>query len=199
MMHDSLLSKWSLREQSIVQIAVLRTVCNRTAFQESSSDFVRISLDDELQMIGELDASRAPGDWCRDERCALTIDLNTLPFPDSQVCQILSVCKVPSSFCISDGKVSQAPKTIHCISFTIDSASTCMLVNCTNNFGSSNAALRQSGVPCRSPLLPDQVVNFPYCVVEIKLRTEEPPSWISDLVASGKQTLMTSHKCNNLK
>lgn len=69
----------------MLQIAVLRTVCNRTAFQESTSDFVRISLDDELQMIGELCASRAPGDWCRDERCALTIDLNTLPFSDSQV------------------------------------------------------------------------------------------------------------------
>ena len=55
-------------ELETAQVAVLRTTCNRTAFQESNNDLVRISLDTNLQMINELDAPQASKDWCRDER-----------------------------------------------------------------------------------------------------------------------------------
>lgn len=48
----------------------MRTVCNRTAFQEASNALVRISLDSQLHMIRELDAPRSPGDLCRDMRHA---------------------------------------------------------------------------------------------------------------------------------
>lgn len=42
--------------------------------------------------------------------------------------------------------------------------------------------------PCRdisAPLQPDDVVQFPYAVVEIKLQAK-PPQWIKDLVQSGE-------------
>ncbi|KAA6419088.1 MAG: vacuolar transporter chaperone 4 [Trebouxia sp. A1-2] len=49
------------------QAPVLRTLCNRAAFQESSNNEVRISLDSQLHMIRESSASpKQPGDWCRD-------------------------------------------------------------------------------------------------------------------------------------
>ena len=47
---------------------MLRTVCDRVAFQETSTDLVRVSLDMQLHMVRELDAPHAPGDWCRDDR-----------------------------------------------------------------------------------------------------------------------------------
>lgn len=50
-----------------MQKAVLRTVCKRTAFQETTNDLVRISLDSELHMVNELNAPRVSGDWCRKE------------------------------------------------------------------------------------------------------------------------------------
>ena len=37
----------------------------------------------------------------------------------------------------------------------------------------------------RAPLLPDEVVSFPHCVVEVKLRLEQPPAWIEQLIHSG--------------
>lgn len=50
-----------------VQTPVLRTLCNRAAFQEPSTNEVRISLDSQLHMIREGGASpKQPGDWCRD-------------------------------------------------------------------------------------------------------------------------------------
>ncbi|KAL0043917.1 hypothetical protein WJX82_004729 [Trebouxia sp. C0006] len=50
-----------------MQAPVLRTLCNRAAFQESSNNEVRISLDSQLHMIRESSASpKQPGDWCRD-------------------------------------------------------------------------------------------------------------------------------------
>ena len=49
---------------------MLRTVCDRIAFQEATNDFVRVSLDTHLHMVSEMDAPRCPGDWCRDSRCA---------------------------------------------------------------------------------------------------------------------------------
>lgn len=45
---------------------LIRTCYRRTAFQESSNNLVRISIDTELCMANELGAPRAPGDWCRD-------------------------------------------------------------------------------------------------------------------------------------
>lgn len=53
-----------------MQEPMLRTVCNRVAFQEGSNDMVRVSLDTNLHMVHELDAPRALGDWCRGERRA---------------------------------------------------------------------------------------------------------------------------------
>ena len=51
----------------MVQAPVLRTLCNRAAFQESSNNEVRISLDSQLHMIREGAACpKQPGDWCRD-------------------------------------------------------------------------------------------------------------------------------------
>lgn len=44
---------------------LLRTCYRRTAFQESSNNLVRVSLDTNLHMVSELGAPRAPGDWCR--------------------------------------------------------------------------------------------------------------------------------------
>ncbi|GLI63728.1 hypothetical protein VaNZ11_006791, partial [Volvox africanus] len=44
----------------------LRTEYRRTAFQLSSTNAVRISLDTQLAMTRELGAPRAPGGWCRD-------------------------------------------------------------------------------------------------------------------------------------
>lgn len=41
----------------------------------------------------------------------------------------------------------------------------------------------------RDPLLPDQVVHFPYCVVEMKLKLEQPPEWMQAMVASGTNHL----------
>ena len=50
-----------------MQTPVLRTLCNRAAFQEPSTNEVRISLDSQLHMIREGGASpKQPGDWCRD-------------------------------------------------------------------------------------------------------------------------------------
>ena len=49
---------------------MLRTVCDRIAFQEATNDFVRVSLDTHLHMVSEMDAPRCPGDWCRDSRRA---------------------------------------------------------------------------------------------------------------------------------
>lgn len=60
----------------VVQIPVLRTVCDRTAFQEQSTDLIRISLDTHLHMIPEMDAPRSPGDWCRDERSEIFLKLH---------------------------------------------------------------------------------------------------------------------------
>ncbi|KAL0024932.1 hypothetical protein WJX77_004294 [Trebouxia sp. C0004] len=49
------------------QAPVLRTLCNRAAFQASSNNEVRISLDSQLHMIRESGASpKQPGDWCSD-------------------------------------------------------------------------------------------------------------------------------------
>lgn len=48
-----------------LQVPLLRTVYRRTAFQKSSDNVVRISMDTHLQMIRELGAARTPGDWCR--------------------------------------------------------------------------------------------------------------------------------------
>eukprot|EP00884_Botryococcus_braunii_P018805 jgi/Botrbrau1/5608/Bobra.97_2s0031.1 len=50
------------------QVPVMRTVCNRTAFQEKSNALIRISLDGQLHMIRELSAPHALGGWCRDMR-----------------------------------------------------------------------------------------------------------------------------------
>ena len=49
---------------------MLRTVCDRVAFQEGTNDMLRISLDTHLHMLSELDAPRSPGDWVRDDRSA---------------------------------------------------------------------------------------------------------------------------------
>jgi SPX domain protein involved in polyphosphate accumulation len=47
------------------QSPILRTCYRRTAFQESSNNLVRISLDADLFMVREAGAPRLPGDWCR--------------------------------------------------------------------------------------------------------------------------------------
>jgi len=52
-------------ELLFLQEPLLRTVYRRTAFQKSTDNIVRISLDADMQIIGELGAPRAPGDWCR--------------------------------------------------------------------------------------------------------------------------------------
>ena len=60
-------TKHSFQGNLFVQAPVLRTLCNRAAFQESSTNEVRISLDSQLHMIREGAASpKQPGDWCRD-------------------------------------------------------------------------------------------------------------------------------------
>eukprot|EP00887_Chlorella_sp_A99_P003724 scaffold7.g3724.t1 len=82
------------------QQPLLRTVYRRTAFQESSNNLVRISLDTNLAVVSELGAPRAPGDW-------------------------------------------------------------------------------DMGQPFR----PEEVVQFPYAVVEVKLQAQ-PPQWVVDLVGS---------------
>ena len=53
----------------MLQEPVLRTVCDRTAFQEAGDNAVRISLDANLHMVREQGAPRTPGDWFRDYRC----------------------------------------------------------------------------------------------------------------------------------
>jgi hypothetical protein len=50
---------------SMLQVPLLRTVYRRTAFQKSSDNIVRISLDTDLHMIRELGAPSVAGDWCR--------------------------------------------------------------------------------------------------------------------------------------
>ena len=52
-------------ELLFLQEPLLRTVYRRTAFQKSTDNIVRISLDADMQIIGELGAPRAHGDWCR--------------------------------------------------------------------------------------------------------------------------------------
>lgn len=57
----------------VLQEPVLRTVCNRTAFQEASSNHIRVSLDCDVFMMRERGAHNGelaadPGSWCRSER-----------------------------------------------------------------------------------------------------------------------------------
>ena len=64
---DHMLRNQMLNQEAWVQVPVLRTLCHRAAFQESSSNEVRISLDSQLHMIREgPTAPKQPGDWCRD-------------------------------------------------------------------------------------------------------------------------------------
>lgn len=76
-----------------MQEPVLRTVCDRVAFQESSSDVVRVSLDSFLHMVSELDAPKAAGDWCRLDRCCPSCHLPRHPGIKSYTLQI-SQCRL---------------------------------------------------------------------------------------------------------
>lgn len=58
----------------------MRTEYRRVAFQESSSNEVRMSLDTHLRMIREKGAPRANGEWCRDMRQKLD-DQDVIHFP----------------------------------------------------------------------------------------------------------------------
>ncbi|GMH45835.1 hypothetical protein BSKO_13798 [Bryopsis sp. KO-2023] len=58
----------------------LRTEYRRIAFQESSSNEVRMSLDTHLRMIREKNAPRAKGEWCRDMREGLD-ECDVIHFP----------------------------------------------------------------------------------------------------------------------
>lgn len=49
----------------------MRIGYRRTAFQHNSHNDIRISLDTDITMISELEAPKAPGDWCRDMRAPL--------------------------------------------------------------------------------------------------------------------------------
>lgn len=91
----------SIREHG--QEPLLRTSYRRTAFQLSSNNIVRLSLDVDLSMVRESGAPKLPGDWCRD---------------------------------------------------------------------------------LSAPLSPEDVVHFPYAIVEVKLQAK-PPRWLKDLVKSG--------------
>ena len=55
-----------MNEKAKKQIPMVRTQYMRSAFQEATSNAVRISIDTELKMIREKDAPRRSGDWCRD-------------------------------------------------------------------------------------------------------------------------------------
>jgi SPX domain protein involved in polyphosphate accumulation/uncharacterized membrane protein YidH (DUF202 family) len=48
------------------QVPMVRTQYMRSAFQEATSNAVRISIDADLKMIKEQGAPRKQGDWCRD-------------------------------------------------------------------------------------------------------------------------------------
>ncbi|KAK9808768.1 hypothetical protein WJX72_003237 [[Myrmecia] bisecta] len=52
--------------QETSQDPSMRSVCSRTAFQETSNNLVRVSVDTDLHMLKERGAPRAAGDWCRD-------------------------------------------------------------------------------------------------------------------------------------
>eukprot|EP00894_Picocystis_sp_ML_P003500 jgi/Pico_ML_1/54017/g4463.t1 len=53
------------------QRPMIRTCYKRAAFQLSSSNAVRISLDTDLRMVNERAANVADGDWCRDLSCPI--------------------------------------------------------------------------------------------------------------------------------
>ncbi|UPQ97546.1 vacuolar transporter chaperone [Chloropicon primus] len=92
-----------LAEKGKKQIPMVRTQYMRSAFQEATSNAVRISIDTDLKMIREKNAPRKGGDWCRD---------------------------------------------------------------------------------MTAPLPPQDVVNFPYTVLEVKLQ-DEPAEWVNRLTEGG--------------
>lgn len=53
------------------QVPMVRTQYMRSAFQEATSNAVRISIDTDLKMIREKNAPKKPGDWCRDMTSSL--------------------------------------------------------------------------------------------------------------------------------
>jgi len=55
-----------MHEKGKTQIPMVRTQYMRSAFQEATSNAVRISIDTDLKMIREKNAPRIKGDWCRD-------------------------------------------------------------------------------------------------------------------------------------
>lgn len=55
-----------LREGGKKQVPMVRTQYMRSAYQEATSNAVRISIDTDLKMVRERGAPRREGDWCRD-------------------------------------------------------------------------------------------------------------------------------------
>jgi len=60
-----------VNEKGKKQVPMVRTQYMRSAFQEATSNAVRISIDTDLKMIREKSAPRKSGDWCRDMSCPL--------------------------------------------------------------------------------------------------------------------------------
>ncbi len=69
-----------VNEKGKKQVPMVRTQYMRSAFQEATSNAVRISIDTDLKMIREKNASRKSGDWCRDMSCPVG-DKDIIHFP----------------------------------------------------------------------------------------------------------------------
>lgn len=77
----------------------MRTVCKRTAFQESSNDLVRISLDTHLRMESELEDNGVQAEWCRNERwvpkCCRGSTLDTIRIKQRDMLLMRISCCIP--------------------------------------------------------------------------------------------------------
>lgn len=51
---------------------------------------------------------------------------------------------------------------------------------------------------CRTSVGENDVVHFPYCVVEVKLQVEQTPEWINSLLASGDKTAPPGRNWGNI-
>ena len=59
------------------------------------------------------------------------------------------------------------------------------MISRLNRLACACSAQQSFCVICRAAVLPEELVHFPYCVVEMKLRLETPPAWLQSMVSSG--------------